>query len=105
MPDDCMAELQVFGKHRKVQVVSKVLDLGTTELNNMVQYIGYVGVYMSVLLMFILHNIQQDAFEEIKAHEHTVCEQLKKVKNIVYLLHIYLQDKENQAQKWQQDRK
>ena len=48
-------------------MVPKALDLGTMELNNAIQYIAYVRLYMYVLLMFILHNIHQESVEEIKA--------------------------------------
>ena len=63
--------------HQKVQVFSKSLYLGTSKLTNMVQDIAYVEVDWSVLPMFLLHNIQQDTIEEIKAREHTVYDQLR----------------------------
>ena len=73
--------------------VSKALDLGTINLNNMIQDIGYLGLYMSILPMFMLHNIQHAAVEEIKPQEHTVCDQLKQTKNTMLSLQNQLEDK------------
>ena len=51
----------------------KALDLGTTKLNTTIQDIAYVGLYIVVLPMFILHKMQQTGVEEIKACEkHSV---------------------------------
>ena len=44
--------------------------MGMRELNNMVQDIGYVEIDMFVLPIFMLHDIQQDAVDEIKVREH-----------------------------------
>ena len=45
--------------------------MGTSELNDAIRGIAYIGLDMFELSMFILHNFQQDVVEEIKTQEHT----------------------------------
>ena len=52
----------------------KALDLGTPENSNMIKEIGHVSVDLSMIPMFLLHNIQQDTIDKIKARENMVYE-------------------------------
>ena len=49
----------------------------------MIKDIGHVSVSITVIHVFLLHNIQQATVDEIKAREHVVVEQLKHSKNII----------------------
>ena len=61
--DDRPTKVQTSQKKRKVWVLPKEVDLGTSELNNMVSDISHVSVDMFVLPMFLLHNIQKVVVE------------------------------------------
>ena len=61
--DDRPTKVQTSQKKRKVWVLPKEVDLGTSELNNIVSHISHVRVDMFVLPMFLLHNIQKVVVE------------------------------------------
>ena len=50
-------EVPSIASHRKIQVISKALDLGTPEHNDMIKDIGHVSIDFSPIPMYLLHNI------------------------------------------------
>ena len=44
-------------KARKVQIILKALEFGTSKMNSAVQGTTYVGLDMSALPLFIVHNV------------------------------------------------
>ena len=44
-------------KAHKVHIILKALDLVTPKMSSVVQGMAYVGLEMSVLPLFIVHNI------------------------------------------------
>ena len=70
-------------KARKVHIIPKKLDLGAPELNSTIQSLDYVGLDISSLLLFIVHNVLNGAKKQPKDREHIVYEQLKQSKTKV----------------------
>ena len=56
------------------------------EHNTMIKGIYHVSLDFSVVLMYLLHSIQQNAVEDMKTREHVVFDQLKHSKNTIALL-------------------
>ena len=55
--EECPVELPSMPPQRKIQMVSKVIDLGTLEHNAMIKDIDHVNLYFSVVSMYLLYTI------------------------------------------------
>ena len=63
LSNDRPIEVTTLMKDQRVQIVPTTLNLGNAKLNVIVHNMGYIDMDMSILLMFMLNNIQQKAME------------------------------------------
>ena len=57
-----------------MQIIPKASDLVSYELNTMVQSIAYLDLNISSLPLFIVHNVLNQATEELKTRENLAYE-------------------------------
>ena len=57
-----------------MQIIPKASDLDSYELNTRVQSIAYLDLNISSLPLFIVHNVLNQATEDLKTRENLVYE-------------------------------
>ena len=90
---------------RKLQVIVKEIDLGTSKHNVVMKNLYHVTFDFSVVLMYLLHKIQHDPTEKMKTREREVFGQLKHSKTTILSLKNKFKEIEKKGKTWQDDRK